>query len=359
MSGLLNQGEKQNAQAEYFSLNAECKTLYKMKLTINEIAEMAHVAKSTVSKAINGQKGVSEENRQRILEIIEQVNFQPSASARALAQNKTGAIGIVLPHDAFFSLSGEYWASVVSSIAAEANKRNNSLMVIAPQKDEKFKIESLEIILKRHGVDGLIIGAEQIETETIMNVIKQDMPFVFIGKNPYFEHFAVDISNKASAMRVVNQLVQQGYKKIGCIAGPKEYDYTIERINGFKESLEKAGLDSSRILTSNYNKEDILKNAAEFFEKNSDIDALFIAAGGDFVLNIMDVLRTNGRNLKTFGLGVFDDSRIFDFLEWPIVTAKQPIEAMGTAAADMLFNIIDGTPPAEKLKTFDAEIIIR
>ena len=92
-----------------------------MKLTINEIAEMAHVAKSTVSKAINGQKGVSESNRQRILEIIQQVNFQPNVSARALAQSRTGAIGIVLPHSVT-SLSGTFWATVVSAVAAEANR---------------------------------------------------------------------------------------------------------------------------------------------------------------------------------------------------------------------------------------------
>lgn len=330
-----------------------------MKLTINEIADMAHVAKSTVSKAINGQKGVSEANRRRILEIIQQVNFQPNASARALAQSKTGAIGLVLPHDALFSLSGAYWAAVVSAVAAEANRQNNSLMVISPQEGEKLKIDSLESIIKRHGVDGLIIGAEQIESQTIMNVMLQEIPFVFIGKNKILDHYAVDVTNRTSASKVVEELISRNYKKIGCIAGPENYDYTIERVQGFKDALQKAGLDSSRITYTDYQKENALKAASVFFEQNRDLDALFLAAGGEFVLNVMEVLRLNGKDLKSIGLGVFDDSRIFDFLDWSIVAARQPIEKMATCAADMLFNIINGTPPQEKYNCFDAEIILR
>jgi len=330
-----------------------------MKLTINEIAEMAHVAKSTVSKAINGQKGVSEANRRRILEIIQQVNFQPNASARALAQSKTGAIGLVLPHDALFSLAGTYWTAVVSSIAAEANRQNSSLMIITPQGSGQLKMESLESIIRRHGVDGLIIGAEQIESQTIMNVILQDIPFVFIGKNKILDHYAVDVTNRASAKNVTEQLIMRNYKKIGCIAGPYDYQYTTERVQGFKDAMQQAGLDTSMITYTDYSKESTLKAASAFFAQYKNIDALFLAAGGEFVFNVMEVLKSSGKNPKSIGLGVFDDSRIFDFLEWSIVSARQPIEKMATCAAEILFNIINGTPPQEKCTTFDAEIILR
>lgn len=327
-----------------------------MKLTINEIAEMAHVAKSTVSKAINGQKGVSESNRQRILEIIHQVNFQPNVSARALAQNRTSAIGIVLPHSVT-SLSGTFWATVVSAVAAEANRHNNSLMVISPQEGEKLKLETLEAIVNRHCVDGLIIGAEQVQSQTIMNVLLQDIPFVFIGKNQFLDHYAVDVTNRKSALNVTEQLIARGYKKIGCIAGPENFKYIKERVQGFKDALEKAGLDSSIITYSDYKKESAVKAASAFFEQHKDIDALFLAAGGEFVLNVIEALKSSGRDLKSIGLGVFDDSRIFDFLDWSIVAARQPVENMAQCAAAMLFDIINGNPPEKKYNCFDAEII--
>ena len=73
----------------------------------------------------------------------------------------------------------------------------------------------------------------------------------------------------------------------------------------------------------------------------------------------MEVLRLSGKDPKSIGLGVFDDSRIFDFLDWPIVTARQPIEKMGTYAAKMLLSIINGMMPEEKLKYFDVEIVLR
>ena len=116
------------------------------KLTINEIAKMANVAKSTVSKALNGQKGVSEENRQRILSLVEDVNYQPNATARALAQNKTGIIGFVLPHSASTSLMDSYWIQIITSITEELELNGNNLMVIAPSSNQNDPYESLRNI---------------------------------------------------------------------------------------------------------------------------------------------------------------------------------------------------------------------
>ena len=100
-----------------------------------------------------------------------------------------------------------------------------------------------------------------------------------------------------------------------------------------------------------------MKAASDFFEQHKDIDALFLAAGGEFVLNVMEALKSSGRDLKSIGLGVFDDNRIFDFLDCSIVAARQPIEKMAQCAADMLFEIINGNPPEKKYNCFDAEII--
>lgn len=330
-----------------------------MKLTINEIAQMAHVAKSTVSKALNGQKGVSEENRSRILEIVRQVDFQPNASARALAQNKTDSIGLFLPHEAGYSLSGAYWASIITAVAEEVTRRGNTLTVISPEHEGVQQAETLRKILLRHSVDGLIIGAEQIKTQDIMNIMRKNMPFVFIGKNQQFDHYSVDVNNREGAYKVVQNLIARNYKNIGCIAGPQHYEYTTERITGCAEALTEAGLPPAPVLYTDYTREETIKNTEAFIEQNPQLDALFLAAGGEFVLNILEVLRYAGVDTRKFGIGVFDDSRIFDFLQWPIITARQPLREIGTTAACMLFSLINGTPPAEQTKCLSVDIILR
>jgi LacI family transcriptional regulator len=330
-----------------------------MKLTINEIAEMAQVAKSTVSKALNGQKGVSEENRRRILNIVQQVNYQPNSAARALAQNRTDTIGIVLPYEASYSLSGLYWIELIAAVAEMVTKHGNNLMIITPAKEELNPFASLDSLVRRHIVDGLIIGAEQLDTKTVMSIMLAEIPFVLIGRNEVIQHYCVDVNNKNGGFLITEQLIQHSYKHIACIAGPKDYLYTQERIAGFTEALEKNNMKPEHIIYTSYYREDAQSNAAKLIEEHPDIDALFITAGGEFVLNILDTLRFSGYSPNKMGIGVFDDNRIFDFLDFPIITAKQPLKDMGQKATSILFDIIEGKLPSEKIQFFPVDIILR
>ncbi|HOE08035.1 MAG TPA: LacI family DNA-binding transcriptional regulator [Treponemataceae bacterium] len=329
-----------------------------MKLTINEIARIANVAKSTVSKALNGQKGVSEENRRRILEIIDSMDYEPNASAKALAQSKTGAIGLVIPHDTHYSLSGAYWAGIITAVATEATKEGYNLLLI-PQSDNSNSINQLESIIRKRSVDGLIIAAEQIDILSIERLKTKGIPFVFLGKNPQIHHYAVDVKNIDGAQRVTSILIERGYKNIACIAGPKEYIYTTDRIQGFSNALQNAGLDSTRIVYSHYSAYEARKNTSLLLQQHPDIDAVFIAAGGEFVLNILEVIRFTGIPLKKLGVGAFDDYRVYDFLECPIIAAKQPMEKMGASISRTLFSLIDGETPSPMFKEFDIELILR
>lgn len=329
-----------------------------MKLTIKEIAEMAQVAKSTVSKAINGQKGVSDENRQRILSLVHQLNFQPNASARALAQNKTGAIGLVLPHNAGFTLSGTYWMEITTGIASTASLHDYNLMLITPGLDDDLT-KPIESVIRRKNIDGLIIGAEQIDTKSLMSLMLDEIPFVFLGRNPILQHYSVDVRNVDGAKKVVSTLVDRGYKNIGCIAGPEDYLYIRERIEGFQDVLDRQGLCSNRIIYTAYAEENTRENTRILLEKYPEIDALFLAAGGDFVFNVMDVLRLQGILNKNFGIGAFDDYRSMDYIDYPIIAAKQPLLEMGDKTAEILFSLIERKPPAEMNHFFDVSIILR
>ncbi len=329
-----------------------------MKLTINEIAEMAQVAKSTVSKALNGHKGVSEENRQRILGIINSMDYEPNASAKALAQSKTGAIGLVIPHDTHYSLSGAYWAGIITAVATEANKKGYNLLLI-PQSDVPGSISPLESIIRKRSVDGLIIGAEQIDIPSIERLKSRGIPFVFLGKNPQIDHYAVDVKNTEGAEKVASVLIERGYSRIACIAGPEEYVYIKDRVSGFTKALDAAGLDSTRIMYSYYSAYEARKNTSLLLQQYPDTDAVFIAAGGEFVLNILEVIRFSGIPLKKLGVGAFDDYRVYDFLECPIIAAKQPMEAMGESISKTLFSLIDGKSPSPMFQEFEVELILR
>ena len=332
------------------------------KLTINEIAKMANVAKSTVSKALNGQKGVSEENRKRILSLVEDVNYQPNATARALAQNKTGIIGFVLPHSASTSLTESYWIEIITSITEELENNGYNLMVIAPSSTKEDCYESLKNVILRHSVDGLIIGAETLDLDVMDHLIKSGIPFIFIGQNPFIPHYAIDVNNEEGAYLVTKEIIkhlEEKQKNIWCITGPKEYVYTVDRLKGFSKAIEEETIDSSFIFSTDYSQESIEKAISELMEKSPNPTGLFIAAGGDFFLSIMDILRLTGINIKNIIVGVFDDAKILDYLDFSIIAAKQPLQETGQLAAKNLFDLMLEKKPEKTVEYLPVEIILR
>ncbi len=329
-----------------------------MKLTINEIAERAQVAKSTVSKALNGQKGVSEEKRRQILALAEELNYEPSASAQALASSRTGSIGLLIPHEPGYSLSGSYWSAIITSIAQVANAHNYSLLILTPHRDDELSAP-VEAVIRRRNVDGLIIGAEQLDPAMTARLIDEEIPFVFIGRNSQIQHYSVDVDNVAGTVRLVNLLVEKGYRKIACLAGPESYLYTRERVGGYRDALRNAGIDWSFVIHSEYTAEAARDAIGKILHERPDVDALYVTAGGDFLLDCIDVLRLSGLNLRRFGLGAFDDYRFFDYLDIPICTVRQPLHTLGSQAADLLFTFLSGDTPDRMNHVLDVELVLR
>jgi LacI family transcriptional regulator len=314
-----------------------------MKSNIQEIAALAGVAKSTVSKALNGQRGVSEDKRREILDLAARLNYEPSATAQALASSRTGSIGLLLAHEAGYSLSGAYWSAVITSIAQVANANNHSLLILTPRAEGAIA-ETVESVLRRRNVDGLIVGAESIGEPTVRRLEAEGLPFVFLGRHPESDRSSVDVDNFGGSARLVRHLAGAGYRRIACLAGPAENLYNQERVAGYLAVLDEAGLDWRTVAHTDYTSEDSRRVLGGLLAERPDLDALYVTAGGDFLLDCIDTLRLAGLNLSRFGFGAFDDYRFFDYLDIPICTVRQPLAALGAAAAELLFEALSGRP---------------
>lgn len=329
-----------------------------MKLTINEIAEIAHVAKSTVSKALNGQKGVSEEKRRQIFELAEQLKYEPSASAQALASSRTGSIGLLIPHEAGYSLSGAYWSAIITSIAQVSTSHNHSLLILTPSRENDLS-STVENVIRRRNVDGLIIGAEALDPAVTARLIEEEIPFVFIGRNPQVQHYSVDVDNMGGSDRLVSHLAEAGYRKIACLAGPAVYLYSQERVAGYRNALKKAGIEWSVVEHTEYTTGATQEAVSRILRDHPDLDALYVTAGGDFLLDCIDILRLAGTDLRKFGLGAFDDYRFFDYLNIPVCTIRQPLKDLGATAALLLFQFLSGEKPDQINHILDVELVLR
>jgi LacI family transcriptional regulator len=330
-----------------------------MKRTINEIADMAKVAKSTVSKALNGHKGVSEEKRREILALAARYNYEPSASAQALASSRTGSIGLLVPYEPGYSLSGSYWSAIVTSVARAASARNHSLTILSPRAGDDCAAP-VEAAIRRRHVDGLIVGAELLEPAVLERLSEEGLPFVLLGRNARIAHHCVDVDNFGGSERLVSHLLGAGYRKIICVSGPDTFLYTRERLDGYHSALDKAGVFWSAAACSGYDSQAARAAVAKLLLSHPEADALYVTAGGGFFLDCLAALKSSGRPLDRFGLAVFDDSRAFDLLAIPPVCAvRQPYAEIGSTAVEMLFAFINGESPDFDERILDVELIVR
>lgn len=329
-----------------------------MKLTINQIAELAQVSKGTVSKVLNGHKGISAATRERILKLIKQLDYHPDASARALALQKTGVIGFLIPHEAATSLTGHFWTIVLSGTSQQAAQLGYNLMLLTTPREGDIQ-GALNQLLKRSTVDGLIIGSELLDKESLSTLVLNKIPFVLLGQNPDFQHYCVDVDSIQGTTALINHMVAQGYKKIGAMFGPGYYPYIKERYNGYRQALTANGLTWSAATYSEYDPAAIRKSLEALLDQHPDMDALYLASGGDFMFDVFRVLKERDIRIPEFGLGVFDDYPFMELLTPRITAVRQPLFQAGQEAVGLLQLLIQETPPDHSMIQLKTELIVR
>jgi LacI family transcriptional regulator len=329
-----------------------------MKLTINQIAELAQVSKGTVSKVLNGHKGISTPTRERILKLVQQLDYHPDSSARALALQKTGVFGFLIPHEAATSLTGHYWTMVLSGISQQATQMGYNIMILTTPREGDIK-GALNQILKRSSVDGLIIGSELLDKESLSTLVLNKIPFVLLGQNPDFQHWCVDIDSLHGTTLLIDHMARRGFRKIGALFGPAQYPYVKERRHGYLRALQANGLEWVAEASSDYDGASIRRNLARLLDAHPDMDALYLGSGGDFLLDAYKLLHERGIRIPEFGLGVFDDYPFFDLLSPRITAVRQPVFQAGQEAVTLLQSLAQETPPDKFLVQLKTTLVVR
>lgn len=214
-----------------------------MNVTIREVAKLANVSPSTVSRVIADNPKISAETKKIVYKAMETLNYRPNAIARSLANKSTRTLGIILPSTDENLFTNPFFIQAMKGISIYAQKKGYYIMYTHSGNED----ESLNIImdyLNSKWVDGVILLAAMENDKCISYLKNANHPFVVIGRpeNPQ-DTLWVDNDNFQAMYNVVNHLLDQGHSSIGFIGGPHQYNVTKDRLDGYKRALRVHGLD--------------------------------------------------------------------------------------------------------------------
>lgn len=320
------------------------------KITIKDIATEAQVSISTVSFVINGKgekMGISASVIKKVQDVADKLNYRPSMIATSLRTGKTRSIGLIVE-----DISNQFFSDLARVIEDEA-KNIDYRVFYCSTGDDNERSEELVHSLLQANVDGFIITPTQNLEDSIDLLLKLKKPVVLIDR--YFpgqrvSHVVMD--NYEASNSATKFLLNKGRKHIAVVNNTSEMVQMKLREDGYRDALKEVGLyDESLVLHIDYhsNEESRVNGIVNFFEKNSQIDAVL------FLANYMGLA-----GLQAFrGMGIsipedisvisFDDHDSFKLHTPTISVIAQPIEDIAVKSIQLLMSQMTD------MKTFEVE----
>ncbi|KAF0818067.1 MULTISPECIES: LacI family DNA-binding transcriptional regulator [unclassified Cytobacillus] len=215
-----------------------------MAVTIKDVAKMAKVAPSTVSRVIANNPRISEKTKQKVREAMEQLGYHPNFIARSLASQSTRAIGLIMPSSTDVVFQNPFFPTVLRGLSEGAHERHYALHMTTGKTDDEI-YEGVIQMVQGGRVDGVILLYSKVEDKVLAFLKERDFPFVVIGK-PFSDEEEityVDNNNFRAAKEVTEYLIKLGHKQIAFVGGNLNLTVTVERLLGYEKALRDASIE--------------------------------------------------------------------------------------------------------------------
>ncbi len=329
-----------------------------MGITIKEVAKLAGVSKSTVSRVINNSKHVSDEVRKKVQEVIEETGYIPNSLAKNLKRNKTDTIGVVLP-----KINTSTFSSAIEGISNIMYPNGYNLLLTNTRLNIKDEITYLKL-LKEKRVRGILFFATQITDEHLQVLNKIDIPVVIIGQDTssILDLPCVIQDDFNSTKSIVDHLVEYGHQKIAYI-GIKEDDVAVGQLRkrGYLEVLKKNDLEIKQdyIYKGDFSIKSGYQGMEEILKKVEELPTAVFAATDRLALGAIKLLYDKEygvpEDISIVGIGNAD---ISSWTVPEITTVHYDHLRTGERASEILLNYINGKEDRKK-EVMDYHIVRR
>lgn len=308
-------------------------------MNIKEVAKKAGVSVATVSRVLNHPESVAPDTKQRILDVIQELEYTPNWFARGLNFNKTDTIGLLIPN----ILNPSYMEIAKGVEDVSHQKGCNTLLCNGENAVEKER-KYVDVLVKRR-VDGIVLVSSLLESEDVENITKQGIPVVLIGENRGDVRGVpiVRIDCEGASYKAVRHLIDIGYKDIAIIFGSTPEKENRRKIDGYRQALAEEGITE---------REEYLQEAPNTIEggyiagkRLIDLKhrprAIFTSSDL-LAFGAIDAMKDHGVRIpEEVAFVGFDNIRMSNLIEPKLTTVEKPMHKMGVVGARLLFDIID------------------
>ena len=314
--------------------------------TLEEIAKLTGVSRSTVSRVINNDPHVSEETRQNVMVVVRELNFQPNVAARSLATGRSSILGLVIPTRVASLFTDPYFPALIQGASMACNAQNYSTMLWLAEPE--YERRTIQQVINIGLLDGVVVSSMMIDDPIVAALKDSKIPFVLVGRHPSAEGISyVDVDNVNSAREIVTYLLRLGYRRIATITGPLNLISGRDRYQGYQEALHSRGvaLDEELVVEGDYTEEGGYLGMQRLLSKRPR--AVF-AASDLMASGALRALREAGLQVPSdVAIVGFDDLPTSARLVPPLTTMRQSVSQLGSVAVEILLDLIQhpGTGP--------------
>ena len=302
-------------------------------IDIRRVAAEAEVSIATVSRVLNQPERVAAKTRGRVLEVAQRLGYRPNSIARGLVTGKSHTVGMVIP-----DIEGPLYGALVRGVEDVLRQAGMHSMLVSSDRNPQREFEELQSLLERQ-LDGVIVVGSDLPPQTLELLTTANCPWVLLDREGTFVPNSVALDNRGGGRKAAQYLIAQGHHRIAHIAGIRHAG--TERLEGFKEALQAAGLQPFAITQGDFSEASGAMAAEELLEQGIP-EAIFVA-NDRMAAGVYRTLRLHRVQIpQQVSLIGFDNAPFSEYLEPPLTTLRQPVREMGRVAGEMLMQLRDG-----------------
>jgi len=324
--------------------------------TIGDVADLAGVSNSTVSRVLNNKEYVKESTRNKVYDAVEKLGYKPSRVARSLRVNSSQIIGLIIS-----DIQNPFFTSLVRAVEDVAYANNHAIILSNTDEDPQREQLNVDLMISER-VAGVIMTPSSEINCPVQKLLKLDIPVVCVDRQVTdCETDTVVSNNVASSFELISYLIELGHRRIGAVLAPSNITTGRERLEGYKKAHHESGI----YLDTNLIKQDDPKRRIGYDLANKLLDlkdpptAIF---AGNNLLALGTFQAINERGLKIpedISLVSFDNREWTQLVSPKITVVSQPTYEMGKKAAELVLSRINNSDSEITKITLESKLLFR